>query len=83
MVSGGASSAPQFPATAVQERFGRSKCRQFEVVAGIHSTITFTPPPPSLPPSPLLSLARSLARSLPPFPLPHPSISLCLWSPNC
>lgn len=40
MVSGGAKSAPQFPATAIQERFGRSKLRQFEVVAGGYSTIT-------------------------------------------
>ena len=42
MVSGGAKDAPQFPATAILERFGRSKLRQFEVVSGVHTTITST-----------------------------------------
>ena len=41
MVSGGAESAPLFPATALQERFGRSKFRQFEVVAGMLTTLLF------------------------------------------
>jgi hypothetical protein len=41
MVSGGAKSAPLFPATALQERFGRSKFRQFEVVAGMLTTLLF------------------------------------------
>ena len=70
MVSGGANSAPQFPATAMHERFGRSKCRQFEVVAGTHSTITSTSPlsrPPSpassAPPTPISALIFSLLQT--------------------
>jgi hypothetical protein len=39
MVSGGAE--PKYPATAVVERFGRAKMRQFEVVAGMLTALLY------------------------------------------